>query len=137
VFEPFYENYGGRHLVRGEAGVPTARAARSSTRRLAAAFSARTRAIMYAPEQPDGPGAVRGASSKRSPSCAGARRYAVTDEIYEQSLRGEHIPIATLDGMASAPSTISGASKTFKRHRLAHRHDRGPVGRDRRDPQGA
>jgi len=40
--------------------------------------------------------------------------YAVTDEIYEHiHYEGEHIPIATLDGMAERTITISGASKTF------------------------
>src|SRR5207244_8194478 len=39
---------------------------------------------------------------------------AVTDEIYEHiRYSGEHIPIATLDGMAERTVTISGASKTF------------------------
>ena len=40
--------------------------------------------------------------------------YAVTDEIYEHIYyEGEHIPIATIDGMAERTVTISGASKTF------------------------
>src|SRR3989449_7592084 len=40
--------------------------------------------------------------------------YAVTDEIYEHIYyTGEHIPIATLDGMRERTITISGASKTF------------------------
>jgi aspartate/methionine/tyrosine aminotransferase len=39
---------------------------------------------------------------------------AITDEIYEHiRYDGEHIPIATLDGMAERTVTISGASKTF------------------------
>jgi aminotransferase len=39
---------------------------------------------------------------------------AVTDEIYEHiRYEGEHIPIATLPGMAERTVTISGASKTF------------------------
>jgi aminotransferase len=39
---------------------------------------------------------------------------AVTDEIYEHiRYEGEHIPIATLEGMADRTVTISGASKTF------------------------
>jgi aminotransferase len=39
---------------------------------------------------------------------------AVTDEIYEHiRYEGEHIPIATLEGMAERTVTISGASKTF------------------------
>jgi len=38
----------------------------------------------------------------------------VTDEIYEHIYyEGEHIPLATLDGMAERTITISGASKTF------------------------
>jgi aminotransferase len=39
---------------------------------------------------------------------------AVTDEIYEHILyEGEHIPIATLDGMRDRTITVSGASKTY------------------------
>src|SRR5437879_11199707 len=40
--------------------------------------------------------------------------FAVTDEIYEHIYyEGEHIPIATLPGMADRTITTSGASKTF------------------------
>ena len=40
--------------------------------------------------------------------------FAVTDEIYEHIYyAGEHIPMATLPGMADRTITISGASKTF------------------------
>jgi aminotransferase len=40
--------------------------------------------------------------------------FAVTDEIYEHIYyEGEHIPLATLPGMADLTITTSGASKTF------------------------
>jgi len=38
----------------------------------------------------------------------------ITDEIYEHILyEGEHVPLATLDGMAGRTITVSGLSKTF------------------------
>src|SRR5207247_1172026 len=83
--------------------------------RLAAAFSARTRAIIVCtPNNPTGRVLSRRELEAIAELCRRHKAYAVTDEIYEHIYyEGEHIPIATLDGMAERTITISGASKTF------------------------
>src|SRR5258707_15812282 len=83
--------------------------------RLAAAFSARTRAIIVCtPNNPAGRVLSRRELEAIAELCRRHDAYAVTDEIYEHiHYEGEHIPIATLDGMAERTITISGASKTF------------------------
>jgi len=117
VFEPFYENYGPDAILCGAKPVyvPLAAAGEIDLDRLAAAFSPRTRAIIVCtPNNPTG----RVLSRRELEAIAGLCRrhdaYAVTDEIYEHIYyEGEHIPIATLDGMRERTITISGASKTF------------------------
>jgi len=83
--------------------------------RLAAAFSKRTRAIILCtPNNPTGRVLTRRELEAIAELCRRHDAYAVTDEIYEHIYyEGEHIPIATLDGMAERTVTISGASKTF------------------------
>ncbi len=116
VFEPFYENYGPDAILCGAKPVYVPLAAGElDLDRLAAAFSPRTRAIIVCtPNNPTG----RVLSRRELEAIAGLCRrhdaYAVTDEIYEHIYyEGEHIPIATLDGMRERTITISGASKTF------------------------
>jgi len=82
---------------------------------LAAAFSNRTRAIVVnTPNNPTGKVFSRAELEGIAELCRRHEAYAVTDEIYEHIYyEGEHIPIATLPGMAERTITISGASKTF------------------------
>jgi aminotransferase len=79
------------------------------------AFSSRTRAIIInSPNNPTGKVFTREELRSLADLCIRHDAYAVTDEIYEHILyEGEHIPIATLPGMAERTITISGASKTF------------------------
>jgi len=83
--------------------------------RVAAAFSRRTRAIIVCtPNNPTGRVLTRHELEAIAGLCRRHDAYAVTDEIYEHIYyEGEHIPIATLDGMRDRTITISGASKTF------------------------
>src|SRR5438045_178238 len=83
--------------------------------RLAAAFSRRTRAIIVCtPNNPTGRVLTRRELEAIAGLCRRHDAYAVTDEIYEHIYYdGEHIPIATLDGMRDRTIRISGASKTF------------------------
>src|SRR5438046_2954290 len=106
VFEPFYENYGPDAILCGAKPVYVP---------LAAAFSARTRAIIVCtPNNPTGRVLSRRELEAIAELCRRHKAYAVTDEIYEHIYyEGEHIPIATLDAMAERTITISGASKTF------------------------
>src|SRR5258705_3241292 len=117
VFEPCYENYGPDAILCGAKPVyvPLAAAQELDLDRLAAAFSARTRAIIVCtPNNPTGRVLSRRELEAIAELCRRHEAYAVTDEIYEHIYyEGEHIPIATLDGMRERTITISGASKTF------------------------
>jgi aspartate/methionine/tyrosine aminotransferase len=117
VFEPFYENYGPDAILCGAVPVyvPMSAAQELDLDRLAAAFSPRTRAIVVCtPNNPTGRVLRRHELEAIAELCRRHDAYAVTDEIYEHIYyEGEHIPIATLDGMRERTITISGASKTF------------------------
>src|SRR2546430_1001653 len=117
VFEPFYENYGPDAILCGAQPVfvPLAVEGEVDLDRLAVAFSPRTRAIIVCtPNNPTGRVLSRRELQAIAELCRRHDAYAVTDEIYEHIYyAGEHIPIATLDGMRERTITISGASKTF------------------------
>jgi len=133
VLEPFYENYGPGAAICGAVPVhvslrpPAAaskgngEAAAETTRdtfdpdELRRAFSARTKAIIVnTPNNPTGRVMRRDELEIIASLCREFDAIAVTDEIYEHiRYEGEHIPIATLPGMAERTITISGASKTF------------------------
>jgi aminotransferase len=117
VFEPFYENYGPDAILCGAVPVhvPIPTSGELDLDRLAAAFSMRTRAIIVCtPNNPTGRVFRRHELEAIAELCRRHEAYAVTDEIYEHIYyEGEHIPIATLDGMRERTITISGASKTF------------------------
>lgn len=118
VFEPFYENYGPDAALCGATPVyvslrpPDFRFDPDELRR---AFSPRTRAIIVnSPNNPSGRVFSREELGVIASLCREHDVVAVTDEIYEHILyEGEHVPIATLEGMADRTITISGASKTF------------------------
>jgi len=82
---------------------------------LARAFSPRTKAIIInSPNNPTGRVFTRDELELVASLCREHDAIAVTDEIYEHiRYSGEHIPMATIDGMAERTVTISGASKTF------------------------
>jgi aspartate/methionine/tyrosine aminotransferase len=117
VFEPFYENYGPDAILcdAKPVFVPMSAAAPLDLDRLTNAFSKRTRAIIVnTPNNPTGRVLTRDELEAISQLCQRYDAIAVTDEIYEHIYyEGEHIPIATLDGMRERTITISGASKTF------------------------
>jgi aminotransferase len=118
VFEPFYENYGPDAAISGATPVfvplrpPNFR---FEADELARAFTPRTKAIIVnSPNNPTGRVFARTELEAIAALCREHDVIAVTDEIYEHiRYSGEHIPIATLDGMAERTVTISGASKTF------------------------
>src|SRR5216110_2458829 len=117
VFEPFYENYGPDTILCGARPVyvPLAAGEPLALDRLGRAFSPRTRAIIVCtPNNPTGRVLSGRELEGIAELCRRHDAYAVTDEIYEHIYyAGEHIPIATLDGMRERTITISGASKTF------------------------
>ena len=76
----------------------------------------RTRVLLLnTPAQPDRPRASTATSSSASPRLPSSTTcVAVTDEVYEHLVfDGEHVPLATLPGMAERTLTISSAGKTF------------------------
>jgi aspartate/methionine/tyrosine aminotransferase len=117
VFEPFYENYGPDAILCSARPVfvPLAVEGTLDLDQLATAFSSRTRAIIVCtPNNPSGRVLTRAELEGIAELCRRYDAYAVTDEIYEHIYyEGEHIPLATLDGMRERTITISGASKTF------------------------
>jgi aspartate/methionine/tyrosine aminotransferase len=117
VLEPFYENYGPDAILCGAKPVfvPMAPDRELDLERVAAAFGKRTRAIVLCtPNNPTGRVLTRRELEAIAELCIRHDAYAVTDEIYEHIYyEGEHIPIASLDGMAERTVTVSGASKTF------------------------
>ncbi|WP_433504687.1 pyridoxal phosphate-dependent aminotransferase [Pseudonocardia halophobica] len=118
VLEPYYDSY------------PAVIAMAGATRRtvplrapdfqpdpaeLRAAFGPRTRAVLVnTPHNPTG--AVFGRDTLRAIGDLAIEHDAVviTDEVYEHMTFGaEHVPMATLPGMAERTLTISSAGKTF------------------------
>jgi N-succinyldiaminopimelate aminotransferase len=120
VFEPYYDSY------------PAVIAMAGATRRtvplrapdfqpdpteLRAAFGPRTRAVLVnTPHNPTG--AVFGPDTLRAIGDLAIDHDAVviTDEVYEHMTFGdgaEHVPMATLRGMAERTLTVSSAGKTF------------------------
>jgi aspartate/methionine/tyrosine aminotransferase len=117
VFEPFYENYGPDAILcdARPVFVPMPAAGPIDLERLAKAFTAKTRAIIVCtPNNPTGRVLSRAELAAIAELCQRHDAFAVTDEIYEHIYyEGEHIPMATLPGMADRTITTSGASKTF------------------------
>jgi aminotransferase len=117
ILEPFYENYGPDTVLcdARPVFVPLLPGQPLDLDRLGAACSRRTRAIVVnTPNNPTGRVLTRAELDGIADLCRRYDAYAITDEIYEHIYyEGEHIPIATLPGMAQRTVTISGASKTY------------------------
>jgi aminotransferase len=118
IFEPFYENYGPDCILSGATPVVvplTPPDWQFDRDRLQKAFTPRTRAIVInTPHNPTGKVYSREELAFIAGLCQEFDVLAITDEIYEHLVyRGEHISIATLDGMRDRTITISGLSKTY------------------------
>jgi aminotransferase len=123
VFEPFYENYGPDAILSGATPrfVPLREPSDGADwsfdpEQLAAAFSNRTRAIIInTPNNPTGKVFTRDELTIIARLCQQWDVVAITDEIYDRILYDgtEHIPLATIDGMAERTVTINSLSKTF------------------------
>ena len=118
VFEPYYENYGPDAILSG--AVPRYVTLHEpdwqfDPDELAAAFNDRTRAIIInTPNNPTGKVFTREELSQIAALCQKWGVVAITDEIYEHILyEGEHIPLASLDGMRERTVTINSLSKTY------------------------
>ena len=119
IFEPFYENYGPDAILAG--AVPRFVPLRSPNwtfdpDELAAAFSDKTRGIILnTPNNPTGKVFTRQELESIAMLCRKWDVVAFSDEIYEHIVYdgAEHVPIATLPGMADRTVTINALSKTY------------------------
>jgi aminotransferase len=118
IFEPHYENYGPDVILSGA----TPRFVhlhepdwRFDEKELARAFNRRTKAIVInTPNNPTGKVFTREELSFIAGLCQKWDALAVTDEVFEHIVyEGEHVSIASLDGMADRTITTSSLSKTF------------------------
>jgi len=119
VFEPFYENYGPDAILSGATPRYVTLHEPSWTfdpDELAAAFNDRTKAIIInTPNNPTGKVFSREELETIAALCRKWDAIAISDEIYEHIIYDgqQHIPIATIDGMADRTVTLNGLSKTY------------------------
>src|SRR5437879_3494790 len=119
VFEPFYENYGPDAILSG--ATPRYVTLREpdwtfDPDELAAAFNAKTKAIILnTPNNPTGKVFSRDELEAVAALCRKWDAIAISDEIYEHIVYdgAQHVPIATIEGMADRTVTINGLSKTY------------------------
>ncbi len=118
TFEPYYDAYAAAIAMSGaQRRVVTLRAPDFSfdPDELAAAFTSNTRLLLLnTPHNPTGKVFTREELSLIAGLCIDHDVVAVVDEVYEHLVfDGEHIPLATLPGMAERTLTISSAGKIF------------------------
>ena len=119
IFEPFYENYGPDAILSG--ATPRYVTLHEpdwsfDVDELGAAFNNRTKAIILnTPNNPTGKVFTRAELEAIAALCRKWDAIAISDEIYEHIIYDglQHIPIATIDGMAERTVTINGLSKTY------------------------
>jgi aminotransferase len=118
VMEPFYENYGPDAVLCGATPVYLTLEAPDYVLdgdRLRSLITPRTRAIVVnTPNNPTGRVLRREELETLASVCLEHDLLAITDEIYEHILyEGEHVPLASLEGMRDRTIIVSGFSKTF------------------------
>jgi aminotransferase len=118
VFEPFYENYGPDAILSG--AVPRYVTLHEpdwsiDEAELRAAFGPRTRGlVLNSPHNPTGKVFSRAELELIAALCAEHDVVAFTDDIYEHIVyAGEHVPLATLPGMAQRTVAVNSMSKTY------------------------
>ncbi len=118
VFEPYYENYGPDAILTG--AVPRYVTLHEpdwsiDPDELRAAFGPRTRAIVVnSPHNPTGKVFTREELELIAALCVEFDAIAFTDDIYEHIVfEGEHIPLATIEGMADRTVSIHSMSKSY------------------------
>lgn len=118
VFEPFYENYGPDAILSG--AVPRYVTLhepdwRIDADELRSAFGPRTRAIILnSPHNPTGKVFDRTELELIAGLAQEHDALVLTDDIYEHIVyAGEHIPMATLPGMADRTVAVNSLSKTY------------------------
>lgn len=118
VFEPYYENYGPDAILAG--AIPHYVTLHEpdwsiDEAELRAAFGPRTRGlVLNSPHNPTGKVFSRDELALIASLCVEHDVIAFTDDIYEHLVyEGEHIPLATLPGMAERTVEIHSMSKSY------------------------
>jgi aspartate/methionine/tyrosine aminotransferase len=118
VFEPFYENYGPDAVLSG--AVPRYVTLREpdwtfDEAELRAVFGPMTRGlVLNSPHNPTGKVFDRAELELIAELCREHDVVVFTDDIYEHIIyAGEHIPMATLPGMAERTVAVNSLSKTY------------------------
>ena len=119
TFEPYYDSYAACIALAGARRRPVTLRPPGyeiDPDALAAAFSPRTRLVLLnTPHNPTGKVFTRAELELIAGHCRERDVLAVSDEVYEHLVYDgrEHVPLATLPGMAERTLTISSAGKTF------------------------
>lgn len=121
LFEPFYDSYRACVSLAGATARFVTLRADASGRftfdpdELRAAFNGKTRAVLVnTPHNPTGTVFTRDELRTIADLCIEHDAVAIADEVYEHIvMEGEHVPIATLDGMRDRTVTLSSFGKTF------------------------
>ncbi|HWO59355.1 MAG TPA: pyridoxal phosphate-dependent aminotransferase [Umezawaea sp.] len=123
LFEPYYDSYAASVAMAGAARRTVGLIEDPLTGRfgldvdgLRAAIGPRTRAVLVnTPHNPTGTVFTRAELEAVAALCVEHDLLAITDEVYEHLVfdTHEHVPLATLPGMAERTVTISSAGKTF------------------------
>ncbi len=118
LFEPFYDSYEASAAMAG--AIPRAVRLRDpdlgyDPDELERLFGPRTRlVVLNTPHNPSGKVWSRDELDHLAGLCVRHDVVAVTDEVYEHLVYGgEHVPLASLNGMRERTVTISSAAKTF------------------------
>ncbi len=119
TFEPYYDSYAACIALAGARRRPVTLRPPGyeiDPEALAAAFSPRTRLVLLnTPHNPTGKVFTPAELELIAGHCRERDVLAVSDEVYEHLVYDgrEHVPLATLPGMAERTLTISSAGKTF------------------------
>ena len=118
ALDPFYDSYRAGAALAGArlVGVPlTPPDWRFDPEQLAAAITPRTRVLLLnSPHNPTGRVLDRAELEQIAAACVEHDLIAISDEVYEHLVfEGEHVPLATLPGMAERTLTVSSIGKTF------------------------
>ncbi|MBW4715797.1 pyridoxal phosphate-dependent aminotransferase [Saccharothrix obliqua] len=123
LIEPYYDSYAASVALAGATRRAVGLVEEPGTGRLGldvaalrAAVGPRTRALLLnSPHNPTGTVLNRAELTEVARLCVEHDLVAITDEVYEHLVFDdhEHVPLATLPGMAERTVTISGAGKTF------------------------
>jgi N-succinyldiaminopimelate aminotransferase len=118
AFEPYYDSYAAATALADARRVPLTLhppAFRPDLDRLAALIGPRTRVLLVnSPHNPTGMVLTGDELAEIARLCVRHDLIAVTDEVYEHLVyEGEHVPLASLPGMAERTLSVSSAGKTF------------------------